>query len=125
MRAGGSGGEWKVRICGMSCVGSCGAAQVLASDGCDPSAGRLLSALLDRSADDGRVIAETVAICKYLYKAFRFGAGLALFKGRVRCLPDAVEGPKVKGADGLPMADSLLKVRSFLCGNRLALGQLE
>jgi glutathione S-transferase len=70
------------------------------------------------------VIAETVAICEYLHNALRFGAGRALVKDRVRCLPDAVEGLQAKGVEGLQMADSLLTGHSFLCGNRLALGQM-
>ena len=109
--------------------------------------------------DDGRLIAETVAICEYLeelhptpaligatpveraearmalrrielnateylYNGFRFGAGLELFKDRVRCLPDAAEGLNAKGADGLKLADSLLKGNAFLCGNRLTIGDL-
>ena len=61
---------------------------------------------------------------EYLYNGFRFGAGLALFQDRVRCLPDAVEGFQAKGADGLQLADALLKGQSFLCGNRLTIGDL-
>ena len=59
---------------------------------------------------------------EYLYNGFRFGAGLELFKDRVRCLPDAAEGLNAKGADGLKLADSLLKGQTFLCGNRLTIG---
>lgn len=62
--------------------------------------------------------------CEYLYNGFRFGAGLELFKDRVRCLPDAVEGLHAKGADGLKMADALLKGKPYLCGNRLTIGDL-
>jgi glutathione S-transferase len=78
---------------------------------------------------------------EYLYNGFRFGAGLELFKDRVRCqpcteaglelfkdrvrcLPDAAEGLNAKGADGLKLADSLLKGQTFLCGNRLTIGDL-
>ncbi len=61
---------------------------------------------------------------EYLYNGFRFGAGLQLFKDRVRCLPEAAEGLNAKGADGLKLADSLLKGQTFLCGNRLTIGDL-
>jgi glutathione S-transferase len=61
---------------------------------------------------------------EYLYNGFRFGAGLELFKDRVRCLPEAAEGLNAKGADGLKLADSLLKGQTFLCGNRLTIGDL-
>lgn len=61
---------------------------------------------------------------EYLYNGFRFGAGLEMFKDRVRCLPEAAEGLNAKGADGLKLADSLLKGKSFLCGNRLTIGDL-
>lgn len=109
--------------------------------------------------DDGRVIAETVAICEYLeelhptpaligsnpeeraearmmvrrvelnatehlYNAFRFGPGLGLFKDRLRCLPEAAEGLKAKGMDGVAMIDALLKGKNFLCGDRLTVGDL-
>lgn len=62
--------------------------------------------------------------CEYLYNAFRFGAGLGLFKDRVRCLPDAVKGLEAKGGDGLKLADSLLKGKSYLCGDRLTIADL-
>lgn len=61
---------------------------------------------------------------EYLYNGFRFGPGLALFKDRVRCLPEAAEGLNAKGADGLKLADSLLKGQTFLCGNRLTIADL-
>ena len=61
---------------------------------------------------------------EYMYNGFRFGAGLALFQDRVRCLPDAAEGMQAKGADGLQLADTLLKGKSFLCGSRLTIGDL-
>lgn len=62
--------------------------------------------------------------CEHLYNAFRFGPGLALFKDRVRCLPEAAEGLQAKGTDGLQLADSLLKGKSYLCGDRLTIGDL-
>lgn len=109
--------------------------------------------------DDGRVIAETVAICEYLeelhptpaligsnaeeraearmavrrvelnatehlYNAFRFGPGLGLFKDRLRCLPEAAEGIKAKGMDGVAMINSLLEGKNYLCGDRLTVGDL-
>ncbi len=61
---------------------------------------------------------------EYLYNGFRFGVGLAMFKDRVRCLPDAAEGMQAKGSDGLQLADTLLKGKTFLCGNRLTIGDL-
>ncbi|HSV70574.1 MAG TPA: glutathione S-transferase family protein [Methylibium sp.] len=109
--------------------------------------------------DDGRVIAETVAICEYLeelhptpalvgstpveraearmtqrrvelnvteylYNAFRFGPGLALFEHRVRCLPEASAGLKAKGMDGLALIDRLLEGKRFLCGERVTVADL-
>ncbi len=62
--------------------------------------------------------------CEHLYNAFRFGPGLGIFKDRVRCLPDAAEGLQAKGMDGLALADSLLKGKTYLCGERLTIGDL-
>ena len=89
-----------------------------------PTPALIGSTALERA--EARVALRRIELnaCEYLYNAFRFGPGLAMFQDRVRCLPDAAEGLQAKGADGLKMADSFLKGKSFLCGNRLTIGDL-
>ena len=109
--------------------------------------------------DDGRVLAETAAICEYLeelhptpaligsnaweraetrmnlrrvelnvseylYNAFRFGPGLALFQSRFRCIPEAADGLRDKGRDGVALMNELLEGKTYLCGDRLTLADL-
>lgn len=109
--------------------------------------------------DDGRCLAETVAICEYLdeiypappligtnaweraetrqavrrvelqvseylYNSFRFGAGIEIFKTRFRCVPEAAEGLKAKGMDGVALINTLLDGKTYLCGERLTLADL-
>lgn len=89
-----------------------------------PTPALIGSTALERA--EARVALRRIELnaCEYLYNAFRFGPGLELFKDRVRCLPDAAEGLQVKGHDGLQLADSLLKGKSYLCGDRLTIGDL-
>jgi len=53
--------------------------------------------------------------------AFRFGAGLAIFKDRIRTIPDAVEDLKAIARDGLEWLDGQLEGRDFICGSRFGL----
>lgn len=109
--------------------------------------------------DDGKYLAESVAICEYLeelhpapplvgttpweraqthealrrveiqctenlYNAFRYGPALETFKDRFRCIPEAHEGLKAKGLDGVVLMNTLLVGREFLVGERLTLADL-
>lgn len=61
---------------------------------------------------------------EYLYSGFRFSAGLGLFKNRIRCLPDAADGFKAKGQDGLRWLDGLIAGRDWIAGERMSLADL-
>jgi glutathione S-transferase len=109
--------------------------------------------------DDGRVIAETVAICEYLEElkpepaligetaadraetrmwtrrvewkivqpmadGFRFGEGLPLFKTRIRTLPEAADGLKAIGRDGLAWLDAQIAGREWIVPNRFSLADI-
>jgi len=109
--------------------------------------------------DDGRVIAETVAICEYLEEVkpepaligttaaeraetrmwtrrvewkivqpmadgFRFGEGLPLFKARIRTLPEAADGLKAIGRDGLAWLDAQIAGREWIVPNRFSLADI-
>jgi glutathione S-transferase len=109
--------------------------------------------------DDGRVIAETVAICEYLEEikprpplvgtdpaeraetrmwvrrvewkitqpladGFRFGEGLALFKSRIRTLPEASAGLKAIAQDGLAWLDQQIAGRETIVPKRFTLADV-
>jgi glutathione S-transferase len=109
--------------------------------------------------DDGRVVAETVAIFEYLeekhprpsligttaeervetrmwqrrvelritehlYNGFRFAEGLALFKDRMRVLPEAADGLKATVRDNLAWLDPLLAGKSFIVGDRFTIADI-
>lgn len=58
------------------------------------------------------------------YNGFRYSAGLELFKNRVRCLPEAAEGLKLRSNDGLKWLDGLIGGREFISGSKLRLVDL-
>jgi glutathione S-transferase len=109
--------------------------------------------------DDGRVIAETIAICEYLEDlkpspplvgatpadraetrmwvrrvewkivqpmadGFRFAEGLPLFKGRIRTLPEAADGLKAIGRDGLAWLDAQIAGREWIVPKRFTLADV-
>jgi hypothetical protein len=50
-------------------------------------------------------------ITEHLYNAFRFGAGIELFRARMRVLPEAADGLKAVVNDNLRWLDGLLAGR--------------
>ena len=56
--------------------------------------------------------------------AFRGAEGLAIFKDRMRCLPEAAEGMKASARDGLAMIDAQLAGRNYVCGDRFTLADI-
>ena len=63
-------------------------------------------------------------ITENIYAGFRFAEGLDLFKDRMLCRPEAADGLKAIGQDGLVWLDPLLEGKQFLCGDRLTVGDL-
>ena len=63
-------------------------------------------------------------ITENIYAGFRFAEGLQLFENRVRCLPEAADGLKAAGQDGLTWLDEHMKGKSFICGNRITIADL-
>ena len=47
-----------------------------------------------------------------------------LFENRVRCLPEAADGLKAAGQDGLAWLDKHMQGQSFICGNRITIADL-
>jgi glutathione S-transferase len=108
---------------------------------------------------DGRIIAETIAICELIEDekpepalvganaadraetrmwvrrvewkitqpmadGFRFGAGLPLFKDRIRTLPDASDGLKAIARDGFAWLDGQLAGRDTIVPGRFTLADV-
>jgi glutathione S-transferase len=63
-------------------------------------------------------------VCEPLGNGFRFGEGLAIFKDRMRCLPEASGGLKQIAQDNLAKVDAHLAERQFLCGTRFTMADV-
>ena len=63
-------------------------------------------------------------ITENVYNGFRFAEGLGLFKDRMRCLPESADGLKTLAQDGLAWLDPLLEGKTYLCGDRITIGDL-
>ncbi len=63
-------------------------------------------------------------ITENMYAGFRFAEGLQLFENRMRCLPEAADGLKAAGQDGLAWLDIQLEGKEFICGNRITMADL-
>ena len=63
-------------------------------------------------------------ITENIYAGFRFAEGLQLFENRMRCLPEAADGLKAAGQDGLAWLDEQMQGKSFICGNRITIADL-
>ena len=64
-------------------------------------------------------------ITENIYAGFRYSEGLQLFENRMRCLPEAADGLKAAGQDGLAWLDEQMQGKSFICGNRITIADLE
>ena len=63
-------------------------------------------------------------ITENIYAGFRFAEGLQLFENRMRCLPEAADGLKASGQDGLVWLEQQMQGKSFICGNRITIADL-
>lgn len=63
-------------------------------------------------------------ITEHLYNGFRYGEGLQLFQGRMRCLPDAADGLKQKARDGLAWLDGLLAGKDWIAGEHFTIADI-
>jgi glutathione S-transferase len=52
-----------------------------------------------------------------LTNGFRFSEGLAMFKDRTRCLPEAAPGLKARAQDKLKFLDGQLASRAYVAGD--------
>tara|TARA_R110001606_G_scaffold188506_2_gene336282 strand:- start:155 stop:766 length:612 start_codon:yes stop_codon:yes gene_type:complete len=55
---------------------------------------------------------------------FRFAEGLAMFKDRTRCLPDAAAGLKARAQDKLAFLDSQLASRDYIAGDAFSFADI-
>ena len=63
-------------------------------------------------------------IVEPLTNGFRFSEGLALFKDRVRTMPDAAADLKTLAQERLTWLDGLLDNKNYLCGDRFTLADV-
>ena len=63
-------------------------------------------------------------ITENLYNGFRFAEGLALFKERMRCMPEAAAGLKQTAQDNLHWLDKLLGGRQFIVPDRFTIADI-
>lgn len=63
-------------------------------------------------------------ICEPLANGFRFGEGLKMFEGRMRCLPEASAGLKAIAQDRLTWLDAQMTGRDFIAGNNITLADV-
>ena len=59
-----------------------------------------------------------------LADGFRFAEGLAMFKDRMRTLPEAAAGLKAIAQDGSAWIDGQLAGKQWVCGNRFTLADI-
>ncbi len=59
-----------------------------------------------------------------LTDGFRFGEGVAMFKDRMRVLPEASDGLKAIAQDGLAWLDQQIAGRDFIAGDALSLADI-
>ena len=63
-------------------------------------------------------------ITENMYAGFRFAEGLQLFENRMRCLPEAADGFKAAGQDGLAWLNEQMQGKQFICGDRITIADL-
>lgn len=63
-------------------------------------------------------------IIEPLTNGFRFSEGLALFKDRVRTMPQAADDLKLLAQERLTWLDGLLGDKKFICGDRFTLADI-
>ena len=64
-------------------------------------------------------------IIEPLTNGFRFSEGLALFKDRVRCLPQAADDLKTLAQERITWLDGLIAGKTFICGDRFSLADIH
>jgi len=63
-------------------------------------------------------------VTENMYAGFRFSEGLKLFENRMRCLPEAADGFKAAGQDGLAWLDKQIGSKEFICGDSVTIADL-
>lgn len=63
-------------------------------------------------------------IIEPMANGFRFSEGLALFKDRVHCIPQAADDLKAIAQEKLAWLDELMEGKEFICGDRFSLADI-
>lgn len=63
-------------------------------------------------------------ICEPMGNGFRYAEGLAMFKDRMPCIPEAAEGLKAQAGHHLRWLNTQMNGRDYLCGDRFTLADI-
>lgn len=63
-------------------------------------------------------------ITEHLYNAFRYSVGIEVFRDRMHCMPEAVDGLKIIVAQKLAWLDALMADKDWVCGPRFTLADI-
>ena len=66
-----------------------------------------------------------LAIIEPLTNGFRFAEGLALFKDRVHCIPQAADDLKAIAREKLTQLDGLIAGREYIAGDKFTLADIH
>lgn len=63
-------------------------------------------------------------ICEPMANGFRFGEGVKMFSGRMRCLPEASDGLKAIAQDNLEKLNGWIEGKQWICGDRFTVADV-
>lgn len=63
-------------------------------------------------------------ICEPMANGFRFGEGIKMFSGRMRCLPEASDGLKAIAQDNLGKLNGWIEGKQWICGDRFTMADV-
>lgn len=63
-------------------------------------------------------------ITEHLYNAFRYSVGIEVFRDRMHCMPEAVDGLKIIVAQKLAWLEALMADADWICGRRFTLADI-
>ncbi len=91
----------------------------------EKSSGSLIGSTAEERAETRMWVRRIdLNICEPLGSGFRFAEGLALFKDRIHCIPQAADDFKEIAQEKLAWLDGLMEGKEFICGDRFTLADI-
>ncbi|HIF92449.1 MAG: glutathione S-transferase [Myxococcales bacterium] len=91
----------------------------------EKSSGSLIGSTAEERAETRMWVRRIdLNICENLGSGFRFAEGLALFKDRIHCIPQAADDFKAITQEKLVWLDGLMDGKEFICGDRFTLADI-